>query len=322
MRCQFIQNHRKTWPVTVQCRVLQVSRSAYYAWLKRRPSSTAIRRVELTERIREIHSRRYHDSYGAPRVHRELLAAGHACNRKTVEKLMCQAGLRAKTCRRFRVTTTDSQHNQPVAANLLDRKFQPSAKHQAWTMDITYIPTGEGWLYLAVVEDLYSRKIVGWSMSERIDSQLVADALDMAIQREQPRPGLLAHSDRGVQYASDHFQQRLADFGIRGSMSRKANCWDNAPTESLFATIKKELVHQMTFATREDARQSLFEYIEVFYNRQRLHSAIGYQTPDAVHHNKPGTEMRVEGAWGRGASSPPNQNKQRGAAAPLNSNYH
>jgi putative transposase len=248
--------------------------------------------------------------------------AGHRCNRKTIEKLMCQAGLRAKTCRRFRVGTTDSRHKLPIAANLLDRQFQPSAKHQAWTMDITYIPTGEGWLYLAVVEDLYSRKIVGWSMSERIDSQLVADALDMAIQRERPRPGLLAHSDRGVQYASDHFQQRLAQFGIRASMSRKANCWDNAPTESLFATIKKELVHQTTYATRDAARQSLFEYLEVFYNRQRLHSAIGYQTPDAVHHNQPGTEMRVEGAWGRGASSPTNPNKQRGAAAPLNSNHH
>lgn len=249
MRCQFIQNHRETWPVTVQCRVLQVSRSAYYAWLRRPPSSTALRRAELTERIREIHSRPHHANYGAPRVHRELLAGGHACNRKTVEKLMCQAGLRAKTCRRFRVTTTDSRHHQPIAANLLDRNFQPSARHQAWTMDITYIPTGEGWLYLALVEDLYSRKIVGGSMSERIDSELVANALDMAIQRERPQPGLLAHSDRGVQYASDHFQQRLAQFGIRGSMSRKANCWDNAPTESLFATIKKELVPQTTFAT-------------------------------------------------------------------------
>jgi len=322
MRCQFIQNHRETWPVTVQCRVLQVSRSAYYAWLRRPPSSTAIRRAELTGRIREIHSRPHHDNYGAPRVHRELLAAGHACNRKTVEKLMCRAGLHAKTCRRFRVATTDSRHNQPIAANLLDRKFQPLAKHQAWTMDITYIPTGEGWLYLALVEDLYSRKIVGWSMSERIDSELVADALDMAIQRERPQPGLLAHSDRGVQYASNHFQERLAQFGIRGSMSRKANCWDNAPTESLFATIKKELVHQTTFATREAARQSLFEYIEVFYNRQRRHSALDYQTPDATHHAQPGTEMRVEGARGRGASSPPKPKTYRGAAAPLNTNYH
>ena len=317
MRCRFIREHQGTWPIQAQCQVLQVSRSTYYAWLRRPLSCTAIRAAELTERIREIHNRPHHDSYGAPRVHRELLAAGHRCNRKTVEKLMCQAGLRAKTCRRLRVITTDSRHNQPIAANLLDRNFKPSAKHQAWTMDITYIPTDEGWLYLALVEDLYSRKIVGWSMSERIDSQLVADALDMAIQREQPRPGLLAHSDRGVQYASDRFQQRLAQFGIRGSMSRKANCWDNAPTESLFATIKKELVHQTTFTTRAVAQQSLFEYIEVFYNRQRLHSAIGYQTPDAVHHAQHGTEMRVEGARGRGASSPPIPNKQRGAAAPL-----
>jgi putative transposase len=318
MRCRFIQEHRDVWPISVQCHVLQVSRSTYYAWLRRPPSATAVRRAKLVEQIRQIHGRPHHDNYGAPRVHRELLAAGQHCNRKTVEKLMCQAGLRAKTCRRFRVNTTDSRHNLPVAGNLLDRQFQPARKHRAWTMDITYIPTNEGWLYLALVEDLHSRKIVGWSTSERIDSELTVAALDSALTREQPQTGLLAHSDRGTQYASDRFQQLLAEHAITCSMSRKANCWDNAPTESLFATIKKELVHHQSYATRAEARQSLFEYIEVFYNRQRRHSALDYQAPDAVHHAQPGTEKRVEGARGRGASSPPKPKSNRGAAAPLN----
>ena len=170
---------------------------------------------------------------------------------------MCHAGIRAKTCRRFRVQTTDSRHGLPIAPNRLDRQFQPTARHQTWTMDITYIATDEGWLYLALVEDLYSRKIVGWAMSQRIDSELVATALNMALTQERPDQGLLAHSDRGVQYASDHYQGILARHGITCSMSRKANCWDNAPTESLVATIKKELVHQQHYATRDQARHAL-----------------------------------------------------------------
>lgn len=316
MRFRFIHQHRAIWPTEVQCRVLEVSRSGYYAWRLRSPSATAQRAAHLTDRIRQIHQRPHHDNYGAPRVHRELLAEGQHCNRKTVEKLMSRAGLRAKTCRRFRVCTTDSRHDLPIAVNRLDRQFHPAAKHQAWTMDITYIPTGEGWLYLALVEDLHSRKIVGWSMSERIDSELAAAALDMALAREQPQAGLIAHSDRGIQYASQRFRQMLVRHGLLASMSRKANCWDNAPTESLIATIKKELVHQQSYATRNEARRALFEYIEVFYNRQRRHSALDYRTPDAVHNLQPGTtEKRVEGAWGRGASSPPKTNKQRGAAA-------
>lgn len=349
MRFRFIHQHRATWPIEIQCRVLEVSRSGYYAWQHRPPSSAAARRAELTHRIREIHQRPHHANYGAPRIHRELLAQGCRCNRKTIEKLMNAAGIRARTCRPFRVRTTDSRHGMPVAPNRLARQFQPAAKHQAWTMDITYIATDEGWLYLALVEDLYSRKIVGWSMSARIDSQLTVAALDMALQRERPDVGLLAHSDRGVQYASDHFQTLLARHGIVCSMSRKGNCWDNAPAESLIATIKKELVHQRHYATREAARQSLFEYIEVFYNRQRRHSALNYQTPNQVHDaqrhdpapearghvargyvaqtlnrengdghertNGPAaTEKRVEGAWGRGASSPPKNKLLRGAA--------
>lgn len=298
MRYRFIHQHRETWPIEVQCRVLEVSRSGYYAGRARPESRTAQRRTALTKRIRDIHQRPHHANYGAPRIHRELLAQGHTCNRKTVEKLMCRAGIRARTCRRFRVSTTDSRHSLPIAPNRLARQFQPAARHQAWTMDITYIATDEGWLYLALVEDLYSRKIVGWAMSERIDAELVAAALNMAIEQERPGPGLLAHSDRGAQYASDHFQQLLAQRGIVCSMSRKANCWDNAPTESLMATLKKELVHQQHYATRQAARRSLFEYIEVFYNRQRRHSALDYQTPDDVHHGR----NREEGRGGLGES--------------------
>lgn len=279
MRYRFIDDHRTVWPIAVQCDVLEVARSGYYAWRKRPPSSQAQRRAELTDRIQEIHARKDHDAYGAPRIHRELLAQGHACNRKTVAKCMKQAGIQAKTVKKFRVTTTDSNHSQPVAQNIVDRNFNPSEKNETWTADVTYIPTNEGWLYLAAVEDLYSRKIVGWSMSERVDSRLVVDALEMAIQRELPGEDLVAHSDRGVQYASEHYQTLLRKHCVTCSMSRKGNCWDNAPMESFFATLKKELVHHKRYQTRQEARQSLFEYIETFYNRVRRHSSLGYQSP-------------------------------------------
>lgn len=321
MRYRFVHAHRREWPIGLQCHVLEVSRSGYYAWKNRPTSPAARRRAELTERIRQIHQRPHHANYGSPRVHRELAAQGYPCNRKTVEKLMCQAGIRARTCRRFRVATTDSRHALPIAPNRLARNFQPAAKHQAWTMDITYVPTQEGWLYVALVEDLYSRKIVGWSMSERIDSALVVSALNMALEQERPQSGLLAHSDRGVQYASDSFQQLLAEHRIVCSMSRKGNCWDNAPTESLMATLKKELVHQQCYATRSAARQSLFEYIEVFYNRQRRHSALDYRTPAEVH-SKPSAGNREEGRGGlgeRGLVSPIPKNS-RGDSRSTNAN--
>lgn len=263
----------------MQCEVLEVARSGYYAWRKRPPSAQTQRRAELTDRIRAIHARKDHDVYGAPRIHEELVAAGHACNRKTVARCMKQAGIQAKTTRKFRVITTDSNHPHPVAENIVDRNFTPTRKNQTWTADITYIPTDEGWLYLAAVEDLYSRKIVGWSMSDRIDSRLVVDAFQMAIQRELPGEGLIAHSDRGVQYASEHYQSLLRKHAVTCSMSRKGNCWDNAPMESFFATLKKELVHHERYPTRDAARQSLFEYIEAFYNRVRRHSSLGYQSP-------------------------------------------
>ncbi len=280
MRYQFVEDHRTVWPIVVQCDVLQVSRGGFYAWRKRTISGRARRRVELTERIREIHAVKHQDAYGAVRVHRELAAQGHACNRKTVAECMKQAGIRAKTARKFRVRTTDSKHPHPVAENVVDRNFTPSRRNETWTADVTYIPTGEGWLYLAAVEDLYSRKIVGWSMSERMESRLVVDALQMAIQRELPGEGLTAHSDRGSQYASAHYRTLLKKHSITCSMSRKGNCWDNAPMESFFATLKKELVHHARYGTRREARQSLFEYIETFYNRIRRHSTLGYVSPE------------------------------------------
>jgi transposase InsO family protein len=192
---------------------------------------------------------------------------------------MKQAGIQAATVKKFRVTTTDSNHPHPIAENIVNRDFTPSSKNETWAADITYVPTAEGWLYLSVVQDLHSRKIVGWSMSDRIDSRLVVDALEMAINRELPGAGLIAHSDRGVQYASQTYQAVLKQNKITCSMSRKGNCWDNAPTESFFATLKKELVYRQQYQTRAEARQSLFEYIETFYNRVRRHSNIGYLSP-------------------------------------------
>lgn len=279
MRYRFIEDPRSVWPIAVQCAVLQVARSGYYAWRKRPPSPRAQRQANLTDRIQAIHAQKHQDVYGAPRIHQELVAQGHAWNRKTVAKCMKAAGIRAKTVQKFRVLTTDSSHSHPVAENLVDRNFTPAERNQTWTADITYIPTDEGWLYLATVEDLFSRKIVGWSMSDRMDSRLVVDALEMALPRELPGEGLVAHSDRGVQYASTHYQNLLRRHDITCSMSRKANCWDNAPMESFFATLKKELVHHERYATRDEARRSLFEYIEIFYNRVRRHSALGYLSP-------------------------------------------
>ena len=278
MRCAFIAEHRACWPIAIQCRVLQVTRSGFYAWQRGRPGARAARQAALTEQIRNVH-RHSRQVYGAPRIHQELLAQGQSCNRKTVAKYMRLAGIRAKTSRRLRVTTTDSNHSHPVAENLVNREFTPSRKNELWVADITYIPTHEGWLYLAAVEDLYTRQIVGWSMSERIDSRLVVDALEMAQRQRPSTEALTVHSDRGVQYASEHYQRLLKHYQMTCSMSRKGNCWDNAPMESFFATLKKELVHHEDYLTRAQARQSLFEYIEVFYNRIRRHSALDYLSP-------------------------------------------
>jgi transposase InsO family protein len=261
------------------CSVLKVSRSGYYAWRGRTPSPTARRQGELVEQIGQVHaaSRRI---YGAPRVYRELLACEVRCSKNTVAKLMRKAGLRSKMHKRFVVRTTDSRHGHPIAPNTLNRQFTQAKPNQTWAADITYIPTAEGWLYLAAVIDLCSRKIVGWTTSDSLAAELTCEALRGAlIQRELPG-GLLHHSDRGVQYACDDYQQVLARGGLTASMSRKGNCYDNAVMESFFGTLKTELVHHESYPTREAARQSLFEYIEVFYNRRRRHSALGYVSPD------------------------------------------
>jgi putative transposase len=277
----WIEERTDEWPVAVLCRVLEVSRSGFYAWRSRDPSAAHVRRTELTAEVEEIHAQ-VKARYGSPRMHAELVSRGHACGVNLVAKLMRAAGIAAKTKRKFR-QTTDSNHTHPVAENVLDRNFDPAEPNASWVADVTYIPTREGWLYLAVVEDLFSRRVVGWSMDATMTSRLVVDALEMALARRlkgSSSAALVAHSDRGSQYASEHYRRRLAEQRIACSMSRRGNCWDNAPMESFFASLKKELVHDEDYATRAQAKASIFEYIEAFYNRVRRHSALGYVAPD------------------------------------------
>ena len=278
MRFAFIREHAEEFPVDVLCQVLDVSRSGYYAWRQRPPSGQAQRRGELVERIRDVHaaSRRV---YGSPRISAELVEQGVRCAENTVAKLMRQHGIRSKTARRFVVHTTDSRHDHPVAANRLNQQFERPLPNQAWAADITYIPTEEGWLYLAAVIDLCSRKIVGFSTADHLRADLVCEALTMAITHRRPPRELLHHSDRGVQYACDQYQRLLTTHGLIPSMSRTGNCYDNAVMESFFGTLKTELIHHEKFSTRKQANSALFEYIEVFYNRQRRHSALGYMNP-------------------------------------------
>jgi len=231
----------------------------------------------LKEKIKQIfdfHKKRY----GAPRIHNELKKQGISCGRKRVERLMKEQQLQARGKRKFKVTT-DSKHKHPVAPNLLGRYFQTSAPNQAWTGDLTYIRTTQGWLFLAVVLDLFSRRVVGWAMGNRINADLVVKALQMALDARSPDPGLIFHSDRGSQYASHLFQKQLAKFAIIPSMSRKGDPWDNAPTESFFATLKKELIRDQLYSTREEAMSEIFRYIEGYYNNFRLHSYLNYATP-------------------------------------------
>jgi transposase InsO family protein len=278
MTYRFIHEHKGQWPVRWLCATLEVCPAGYYAWRQRPRAPREQRRDTLLVEVRAIHAQ-FKARYGSPRTQAELVARGHACCVNTVARLMREHGIAAKTARKFRCTTTDSDHDLPVAENLLGRQFDASVANEVWLADITYIPTREGWLYLAAVEDLYSRRVVGWAMAEHMDSRLVVDALALAVQRRLPGEGLLAHSDRGSQYASEHYQRLLARHGITCSMSRRADCWDNAPMESFFASLKKELVHGADFATRAQARAAIFEYIEVFYNNQRRHSSLGYVSP-------------------------------------------
>ena len=261
------------------CRVFAIAPSTYYAWERQQQSHREQSDRELLDAIRRLFAR-FHGRYGAPRIHRELRREGLSVSRKRVARLMREAGLRAKGRRKYK-PTTDSDHTLPVAPNVLDRDFHAERPNTAWVSDITYIATREGWLYLAAVVDLFSRKVVSWKLSDRMAAALVCDAVDDAARARQPPPGLIFHSDRGSQYASRAFRRRLWRYRMRQSMSRKGNCWDNAVAESFFATLKKELVRNRVFATRSQARSEIFEYIEVFYNRQRTHSLLSYETPDA-----------------------------------------
>lgn len=268
------------FPVSVMCNLLLVSRSGYYTWLKQPESRKRREDDVLSKVIAEIHEES-NKRYGSPKIHGELRRRGIRCGRKRVARLMRKDGLRAKIIRKFKATT-NSKHDLPVAPNLLNREFTQNQPNRAWAADITYIWTNEGWLYLAVVMDLCSRAIVGWSMSERMTRTLVINAFTMAVKRRNPPRGLLHHSDRGSQYASGDFQRLLAKYGAICSMSRKGNCWDNAVVESFFGFLKREHVFHNRYLTRAQARQSIFDYIERFYNRKRIHSSLGYKTPYEV----------------------------------------
>lgn len=280
MKYACIRHHRHEFPLALMCRVLGVSRSGYYAAQRRPPSVREQTDHRLRAEVRVIY-RRSRKTYGSPRIHAELRAQGVRCGRKRVERLMRSEQLQAKTRRRGR-STTNSNHAHPIAANLLQRRFgvnEIADVNTVWAGDITYIPTREGWLYLAIVLDLASRNVVGWAMESTLEQSLVHAALQMAIARRQPPPGVVHHSDRGVQYAAIDFQALLTSNGMKPSMSRKGDCYDNAVAESFFATLEWELVEHADWSTRAEARTAIFEYIEVWYNRQRRHSALGYLSP-------------------------------------------
>ena len=279
MRFAFIVAEKAAFPVRLLCRTLQVSRAGFYAWHTRPPAPRTRADERLGLEIAAIHAES-RQRYGSPRVHAELADRGCRTSRKRVARLMRGRGLAARRRRRFRVTT-HSRHPFPIAPNVLARQFERAGPDQAWVTDITYIPTGEGWLYLAVIVDLCSRYAVGWAMSERVTDDLTLAALGMALARRRPAAGLVHHSDRGSQYASGDYQRLLAQHGIVCSMSRRGDCWDNAVAESFFATVKVELVHDAAWATRAAARTELFDYLELFYNGQRRHSALGYLSPRA-----------------------------------------
>lgn len=269
-------------PVSLSCDTLEVSRSGFYAWQDRPESKRGLDNVILMEKVKSIHkdSRK---TYGLPRIKEELKQLGYSCGKGRIASLMKKAGISGLVKTRFKPRTTDSNHQLPVAERLFkteEVETHPSGPNEQWASDISYIPTDEGFLYLATFLDLYTRKMVGFSMADHMRSELVVDALDMALGRQNLASGpLVAHSDRGSQYASDQYRLKLKSLNIQISMSRKGNCWDNAFAESFFATLKKELVYRRRFSSKEEAKQAIFEYIEVWYNRKRLHSSIGFKTP-------------------------------------------
>jgi len=277
MNYQFMANHLGNYGVEKMAKVLRVSRSGYYAWMERPQSARECQKVELKEQIRQIQAQMHH-RYGAPRVTKELARRGRSVGHNRVARILRENGLGARPKRRFRVTTKSAQ-GPAVAANELDRGFWAAAVNQKWVSDITYVATAQGWLYLCVVVDLYSRRVVGWSMGTSLATELVIAAFTMAVMRRRPPRGLMFHSDRGTQYASKAFRKRLTRHGMQQSMSRKGECWDNACAETFFKTLKIELIGRLIYRSREEAKAAIFEYVEVFYNRVRLHSYLGYVPP-------------------------------------------
>jgi putative transposase len=278
---RFVRRHATEHAVTTLCRVLEVSKAGYYAWGKRAPSRRAHVDAALAPAVRAVHAASGR-TYGSPRVQRELQAQGARHGVKRIARVMRAQGLRGAMPRRFRVATTQSAHAEPLAPNVLARRFaapEYQAPDRAWVADITYVPTAQGFLYLAVVLDLASRRVVGWAMRQTLEQQLALDALAMALQRRRPAPGVLHHSDRGVQYAAWAYRALLAAHGLQPSMSRTGDCWDNAVAESFFATLKRELLDRTNWPTRDAARSAIFRYIEGWYNPRRRHSALGYVSP-------------------------------------------
>lgn len=274
-----IEQQRQRYPVSLMCRVLKVSESGYHAWRQRPPTDRQQQNARLETEILAAH-RRTRETYGAERLHDELNDHGIHTTLYRVRQLRRKLGLRCKQKRKFKVTT-DSRHKFPVAPNILDRQFEAGRPNQAWVSDITYIPTGEGWLYLAGLRDLFNGELVGYAMNERMSQNLVMQAFFRAVAAKRPDKGLIHHSDRGSQYCAHAYQKLLRQFGMTASMSRKGNCWDNAPMESFWGTLKNELVHHCQFETRAEAKQKISEYIEVFYNRQRKQARLGYLSPAA-----------------------------------------
>jgi transposase InsO family protein len=267
----------KEFPVSFMCGIFCVSKGGYYAWRKRDNSAKDAKALKLLRAIEDVH-RSSRKNYGSPRVYQQLKGMGHEVGKTTVERTMKKHGIRAKTKRKFR-TTTDSKHNLPVAPNLLARNFSPEKPNQTWAGDITYVWTREGWMFLAVIVDLFSRQVVGWSLDKTMTKELVCSALRQAYFRRKPGTGLIFHSDRGSQYCSKEFRLLLKEYKMLQSQSRKANCWDNACVESFFHTLKTELIYHEDFETRAQAHDAIFEWVEAFYNRQRLHSTLGYKSP-------------------------------------------
>ena len=286
MKYAWIARHKVLWPITLACEVLGVSASGYFEHWRRKdadkPSRPGVNK-RISDEALLVHIKAIHaevkQEYGWPKVWKELLARGVRVGKERVRKLMRRHGIKARGKRKF-VVTTDSKHDLPIAPNLLQRNFTPEAPNQVWSSDITYIATDEGWLYLTAVIDLFSRQVVGWSMRPHMQASAVTDALRMAWFRRRPAPGLIFHSDRGSQYCSHEFQKVLTDYKMKSSMSRKGDCWDNAVAESFFHSFKVEAVQGEEFESRMAMRETVFEYIEVYYNRHRLHSSLGYMSPE------------------------------------------